>query len=116
LSAAARAGWMPVWYLWVLSFAIGCVQTVDVPGRQTFMLDLAGEAQLRRGSSLYAAITGMAKIAGPALAGIIIAASGEAAVFLIDAVSFLLVIAVLAWLARTMPPRSSSAQAGASEA
>jgi len=57
-----------------------------------FMLDLLGEAELRRGSSLYAAITGMAKIAGPALAGIVIAASGEAAVFLIDAASFLLVI------------------------
>jgi len=110
------AGWMPVWYLWVLSFAIGCVLAVDVPGRQMFMLDLVGEAELRRGSSLYAAVTGMAKIAGPALAGIVIAASGEAAVFLIDAVSFLLVIAVLAWLARSMPDRSSSAPAGAGEA
>ena len=110
------AGWMPVWYLWVLSFAIGCVQAVDVPGRQMFMLDLVGDAELRRGSSLYAAITGMAKIAGPALAGIVIAASGEAAVFLIDAASFLLVIAVLAWLARSTPHRSSSAQAGAGEA
>lgn len=66
------AGWMPVWYLWVLSFVVGCVQTVDVPARQMFMLDLVGEEELRRGSSLYAAVTGMAKIAGPALAGIII--------------------------------------------
>jgi hypothetical protein len=32
----------------VLSFATGCVQTVDVPGRQMFMLDLPGEAELRR--------------------------------------------------------------------
>lgn len=92
------AGWMSVWYLWVLSFAVGCVQAVDVPARQMFMLDLVGDAELRRGSSLYAAITGLAKIAGPALAGIIIAASGEAAVFLTDAASFLLVIGVLAWL------------------
>jgi len=103
------AGRMSVWYLWVLSFAIGCVQVVDVPGRQMLMLDLVGEAELRRGSSLYAAVTGMSKIAGPALAGLVIAASSEAAVFLIDAASFLLVIAVLAWLARHMQPRSSSA-------
>jgi MFS family permease len=89
------AGWMTVWYLCALSFAVGCVQAVDVPARQIFMLDLVGDAELRRGSSLYAAITGLAKIAGPGLAGIIIAASGEAAVFLLDAASFLLVIGVL---------------------
>jgi MFS family permease len=110
------AGWMPVWYLWVLSFAIGCVQTVDVPGRQMFMLDLVGDVDLRRGSSLYAAITGMAKIAGPALAGIVIAASGEAAVFLADAASFVLVIAVLGWLVRSASHRFPSAVTGAGEA
>ena len=94
------AGWTSIWYLWVLSFAVGCVQAVDVPARQMLMLDLVGDAELRRGSSLYAAVTGMAKIAGPGLAGIIIAVSGEAAVFLADAASYLLVIAVLAWLSR----------------
>jgi len=81
LGLPLAAGWMAVWYLWVVSFAVGCVQAVDVPGRQMLMLDLVGEAELRRGSSLYAAVTGMAKIAGPGLAGILIAASGEAAVF-----------------------------------
>ena len=91
---------MSIWYLWAASFAVGCVQAVDVPARQMFMLDLVGDAELRRGSSLYAAVTGMAKIAGPGLAGIIIAASGEAAVFLADAASYLLVIGVLAWLSR----------------
>lgn len=90
------AGWMTIWYLVPLSFAIGCIQSVDVPARQTFMLDLVGRAELRRGTSLYATITGLAKIAGPVVAGIIIAAAGETAVFLADAASFLGVIAVLA--------------------
>jgi Transmembrane secretion effector len=90
------AGWMSIWYLVPLSFLIGCVQSVDVPARQTFMLDLVGRAELRRGASLYATITGLAKIAGPGVAGIVIAASGETAVFLADAASFLGVIAVLA--------------------
>ena len=102
LGVPLLAGWMTVWYLWVLSFAIGCVQAVDVPARQMFMLDLVGEADLRRGSSLYAAITGLSKIAGPGLAGIIIAVSGEATVFLADAASFLLVIGVLGWLSRSV--------------
>src|SRR5712691_7364358 len=95
------AGWMPVWYLWVLSFVVGSVQAVDVPARQMFLRDLVGDAELRRGSSLYAAVTGMAKIAGPALAGIVIAASGEAAVLVADAASFSLVIGVLGWLSGT---------------
>jgi hypothetical protein len=89
------AGWMTIWYLVPLSFAIGCVQAVDVPARQTFMLNLVGRADLRRGTSLYATLTGAAKIAGPGAAGIIIAAAGETAVFLADAASFLGVIAVL---------------------
>ncbi len=93
------AGWMSVWYLCAASLAIGCVQTVDVPGRQMLMLDLVGAAELRRGSSLYAAITGLAKIAGPGLAGALIAVSGEAGVFLLDAASYLAVLGVLAALA-----------------
>lgn len=109
------AGWMTIWYLVPLSFAIGCVQCVDLPARQTFMLDLTGTAELRRGSSLYAMVTGLARIAGPGVAGIVIAATGETAVFFVDAASFLGVIAVLAWLAGSTgqqdPQASAEAQA-----
>ena len=92
------AGWMTIWYLVPLSFVIGCVQCVDLPARQTFMLNLVGGAELRRGTSLFATVTGLARIAGPGVAGIIIAVSGETAVFFINAASFGGVIAVLAWL------------------
>jgi hypothetical protein len=97
---------MSIWYLVPLCFVIGCVQCVDLPARQTLMLDLTGPGQLRRGSSLYAMVTGLAKIAGPGVAGIIIAASGETAVFFINAASFLGVIAVLSRLSR-QPGRAS---------
>jgi len=107
------AGAMTIWYLVPLSFAIGCVQCVDLPARQTFMLDLVGGAELRRGTSLFATVTGLARIAGPAVAGIIIAASGETAVFFINAASFGGVIAVLAWLsAKPAPPRHADAASG----
>ena len=62
------------------------------------MLDLVGPGDLRRGTSLFATVTGLAKIAGPAVAGIIIAVTGETVVFFIDAASFLGVIAVMASL------------------
>jgi MFS family permease len=88
-------GWIAVWYLWLVSFMIGCAVAVDVTARQMFMLDLVGPAELRKGSSLYSTFTGLAKIIGPALAGILIATIGESAAFLANAASFLPVIAVL---------------------
>ena len=103
------AGWMTLWYLVPLSFATGCVQCVDLPARQTLMLDLVGPGELRRGTSLFATVTGLAKIAGPGVAGVVIAATGETAVFFVDAVSFLGVVAVLTWLSRLLTPTAPSA-------
>ena len=105
------AGRMSIWYLVPLCFVIGCVQCVDLPARQTFMFDLTGPGQLRRGSSLFATVTGLAKLAGPGVAGIIIAASGETAVFFINAASFLGVIAVLGRLSR-QPVRTGAGASG----
>ncbi len=98
------AGWMSIWYLVPVAFATGCVQCVDLPARQTFLMDLVGPGELRRGTSLYVTVTGLARIAGPGVAGVIIAATGETAVFFVDAASYLGVIAVLAWLSGRVGP------------
>ena len=106
------AGWMRIWYLVPLSFAVGCVLCVDLPARQTFMLDLIGPAELRRGTSLFATVTGLARIAGPGIAGIVIAATGETVVFFLNAASFLAVIAVLIWRpGRAAPAGQAETQA-----
>jgi len=103
------AGWMSIWYLVPVAFATGCIQVVDLPARQTFLMDLVGPAELRRGTSLFATVTGLARIAGPGIAGVIIAATGETAVFFVDAASFLGVIAVLAWLSSRVGQPSDQA-------
>ena len=110
------AGWMTIWYLVPLSFGVGCVICVDLPARQTLMLDLIGPAELRRGTSLFATVTGLARIAGPGVAGIVIAVSGETAVFFVNAASFLAVIAVLTRLPGNATERAPSAQADAQQA
>jgi hypothetical protein len=92
------AGLMSIWALVPVCFGIGCVQCVDLTARQMFMLDLTGDDALRKGTSQYAAAIGLAKIAGPGVAGLVIAIGSETAVFYIDAISFLAVIAVLAAL------------------
>jgi MFS family permease len=101
-------------YLLPICFLTGCVQCVDVTARQMFMLELVGGDDLRRGTSRYAAITGLAKIAGPGIAGLIIAATGETMVFFVDAISFLAVIAVLAGLGHQVEHPQSGAQSNAS--
>lgn len=92
----------------MLACAIGCAQTVGLPAGQMFMLELVGRAELRRGASLYSMIMGLAKIAGPGLAGFIIATSGTGQVFIADAVSFLLVIVVLLRLSGTISRATDS--------
>jgi MFS family permease len=104
------AGWMTIWYLVALSFVIGGVLCVDLPARQTFMLDLTGPAELRRGTSLFATFTGLARIAGPGIAGIVIATTGETVVFFVNAASFLAVIVVLARLAGQVAPAGDRAR------
>lgn len=96
------ADWVSIWQLCLVVCAIGTAQAFDVPGRQMFMLDLVGERDLRRGASLYSTVMGLSKILGPAIAGGIIAAIGEAPVFIINAGSFLFVIAVLLHLNRKL--------------
>jgi MFS family permease len=109
------AGWMSLWYLVPLSFATGCVQVVDTPARQTFLMDLVGPGELRRGTSLFATVTGLARIAGPGIAGVIIAATGETAIFFVDAASFLGVIAVLTWLSGRVGPEHDQTAPEAAE-
>jgi MFS family permease len=104
------AGWMTLWLLCLLSCGIGCAQTLGQPASQIFMLDLVGADQLRRGASISSLTTGTAKIAGPALAGVLITAIGTGPVFLADAASFSGVVAVMLWLARVVQPASNRAE------
>lgn len=98
IGSLLAAGLMSIWILLPLCFAIGCVQCVDVTARQMFMRDLTGDDALRKGTSQYAAAVGLAKIAGPGVAGLVIAIGSQAAVFFADAGTFLAVVAVLCLL------------------
>ena len=103
------AGWMTLWLLCLLSCGIGCAQTLGLPAGQIFLLDLVGADQLRRAASISSMLTGISKIAGPALAGFLIEAAGTGRVFLVDAASFCGVVAVMIWLARVIQPAADRA-------
>jgi MFS family permease len=113
IGASLTAGWMTLWLLCLLSCGIGCAQTLGQPAGQIFLMDLVGADQLRRAASIISMITGISKIAGPALAGFLIAATGTGPVFLADGASFCGVVGVMIWLARVVQTPPDRAAGGA---
>jgi MFS family permease len=86
------SGHIEYWHILALATVLGVVNTIDMPARQAFMVELVGREDLMNAIALNSSIFNAARAIGPALAGIIIAAAGTAAAFLLNGVSFLAVI------------------------
>ena len=83
---------------WILGLSVfqGCINAFDMPGRQSFMVQMIEDrTDLGNAIAINSSMVNMARLIGPSLAGMIIAASSEAWCFLIDGVSYLAVIASL---------------------
>ncbi|MEV5705121.1 MFS transporter [Actinoallomurus sp. NPDC052274] len=88
LGLLALTGTAQVWHVYALAFGLGMATVVDNPTRQTFAVEMVGPADLSNAIALNSAIFNMARILGPAVAGVLIAAIGTAPVFLVNAGSF----------------------------
>jgi MFS family permease len=98
-----------VWQSIALAGVIGVVNAFDMPARQAFVVEMVEErADLSNAIALNSSMFNSARLIGPSIAGVCIAALGESACFLLNAASFLAVIAAL--LAMT-PSRRALAQA-----
>ncbi len=83
---------------WILALSVmqGLINAFDMPGRQAFMVQMVGDrADLGNAIAINSSMVNMARLVGPSLAGMVIAASSEAWCFLIDGISYLAVIASL---------------------
>lgn len=80
------------WHILLLSFLFGVTQTLDMPARQSFFIDLVGPENVTNAISLNSTIVNLARIIGPALSGVLMMKLGAAACFLINAVSYIPVI------------------------
>ncbi len=93
-----------------LSAFQGLINAFDMPGRQSFMVDMVGDRELLSNAiALNSSMVNLARLAGPAIAGLIIAAWGEKYCFLIDGVSYIAVIVSLLAM-RNLPQRAAGAQ------
>ncbi len=91
-------GLLELWQVYLFALLLGCVGAFDSPARQTFVSDLVPEAELSNAVALNSASFNAARMIGPAIAGILIAAVGSAWVFFLNAASFGAVIAALGLL------------------
>lgn len=90
LALLTYSGHIRYWHLIVSSALLGFANTFDIPARQSFVIELVGKEDLSNGIALNSVQFNLARIIGPALAGIIMGTgpSGVAACFLINAVSY----------------------------
>jgi MFS family permease len=81
-----------LWEIGALAFILGLNNTFENPARQSFMLELVGAEHLRNAVSLNSTMVNVARVVGPGIGGLMIAAVGTGWCFLINAVSFIFVI------------------------
>lgn len=92
------AGQVQLWHVYVFAFLFGCAAAFDAPVRQTFVTELVGDADLHNAVALNSTSFNTARMIGPAVAGMVIAAIGTGWAFLMNGVSFLAVLVSLACL------------------
>ncbi len=81
-----------LWEIGALAFVLGLNNAFENPARQSFMLELVGSEHLRNAVSLNSTMVNVARVVGPGIGGLMIAAVGTGWCFLINAVSFIAVI------------------------
>lgn len=95
LAVLTLTGKIQVWHVYGLGLAFGLANAFDIPARQAMMLDMTSREDLISAVSLNSMIFNLARILGPALGGIAVAALGEGWCFALNAVSFFAVLLVL---------------------
>src|SRR5450755_4746236 len=92
LAALTLSGKAQVWHIMALALMLGTINAFDMPGRQSLIIEMTSKDDLLNAISLNSAIFNGARVVGPAVAGLLVAAFGEGICFLLNGVSFLAVI------------------------
>lgn len=112
LATVVSAGAVKSWMVLALAMGFGIANAFDLPARQSFIVDLVDKPALGNAIALNSAAFNTARIFGPALAGFLVAVSGVALCFWLNAISYIAVLASLARLTldrRTVAAREAAA-------
>ncbi len=81
-----------IWHIYTFSFILGIVNALDFPAQQAFIGDLSGMGQVRQAITLNIMGLQLARMLGPAIAGILLKVVGSAAAFWVNGASFFVVL------------------------
>jgi MFS family permease len=95
LAALVWSGRIQYWHVAVLAAIYGLGRAIDIPARQSYITDLVGRSDLANAVALNSLVMNGARIVGPAVAGLLIAAFGVALAFFLNGVSFVAVLVAL---------------------
>jgi MFS family permease len=95
LGAVTLVGLATVNLVYVFAFLLGCASSLDNPARQAFVNEIVGPVDLHNAIALNSASFNLARLGGPALAGVMVALIGSGWVFILNAASFGLTILAL---------------------
>jgi len=107
LSALTLTHRVHVWHIFVLAALLGVVNAFDIPGRQSFLVDMVGKEDLMNAIALNSSMFNGARVIGPAVAGIVVARIGEGWCFFANGVSYIAVIIGLLMMNVHAPARVS---------
>jgi MFS family permease len=95
LAGLTLGGLVQLWMVYALAFALGMVNVFDNPGRQSFVTEMVGNDQVTNAVGLNSAVFTLARVIGPAIAGVLIAAVGTGWCFLYNGLSYFPVVLAL---------------------
>jgi MFS family permease len=103
LAALTFAGLVTVWHVVGFALVLGLVNAIETPTRQAFLLEMIGTKEdLPNAIALQSMLFNGARFVGPTIAGLVLAAAGEAVCFLLNGISYVAVVAAY-WLIRVHP-------------
>ncbi|GAA3920494.1 MFS transporter [Luteimonas lutimaris] len=98
LGVLTLTGVVQLWHVYGFALLLGCVTAFDAPARQAFVSDLVSDDALANAVALNSASFNAARMIGPAVAGVLIAAIGEGWLFVVNAGSYAAVLVSLSFL------------------
>jgi MFS family permease len=109
LFALSSSGHAQYWMVILAAIATGTINMLDVPARQSFVIEMVGRKDLMNAIALNSSVFNGAAVVGPSVAGVIIAAVGVPICFLANSISYLAAVGALL-LMRDLPPVAKQPQ------
>ena len=95
LGLLTLCGVVALWHVYAFALLLGCVTAFDAPASQTFVSELVGDKDLSNAVGLNSTSFNVARMVGPAIAGVLLSSVGTGWAFMINAGSYLAVLVAL---------------------